>query len=207
MSNVIVIGAGMVGSAMAIDMTKKYNVTLTDLNGETLKKVQAKCTDLQVQELDVCDKNALSEAIRPYDLVICAVPGFLGFETLKTIIETGKNVVDISFFSENSLDLDALAKEHGVTAIVDCGVAPGMDNILLGYHNEKMKVESFECLVGVSLKLQLLLRCHANSNRGTGGSTYCDHLLRGQELASPVAKLVRSLRGLSNGCWATITCQ
>ena len=138
----------MVGSAMAIDMAKKHNVTLTDLNGETLKKVQAKCSDLEVQELDVCDKNALSEAIQPFDLVICAVPGFLGFETLKTIIETGKNVVDISFFSEDSLDLDALAKEHGVTAIVDCGVAPGMDNILLGYHNEKMKVDSFECLVG-----------------------------------------------------------
>ncbi len=148
MSNVIVIGAGMVGSAMAIDMAKNHQVTLTDLNENSLKEVQAKCPELSVQKLDVCDKKALAKTIGPFDLVICAVPGFLGFETLKTIITSKKNVVDISFFSENSLELDGLAKENGVTAIVDCGVAPGMDNILLGYHNEKMKIESFECLVG-----------------------------------------------------------
>jgi saccharopine dehydrogenase-like NADP-dependent oxidoreductase len=148
MSNVIVIGAGMVGSAMAIDMAKNHQVTLTDLNENSLKEVQAKCPELSLQKLDVCDKKDLAKTIGPFDLVICAVPGFLGFETLKTIITSKKNVVDISFFSENSLELDALAKENGVTAIVDCGVAPGMDNILLGYHNEKMKIESFECLVG-----------------------------------------------------------
>jgi len=138
----------MVGSAMAIDMAKNHQVTLADLNESSLKEARAKCPELSIQKLDVCDKNDLAKTIEPFDLVICAVPGFLGFETLKTIITSQKNVVDISFFSENSLELDALAKENGVTAIVDCGVAPGMDNILLGYHNEKMKIESFECLVG-----------------------------------------------------------
>ena len=58
------------------------------------------------------------------------------------------DVIDISFFPENSLELDALAKEKNVTAIVDCGVAPGMDNVILGYYNEKMKLTDFECLVG-----------------------------------------------------------
>ena len=81
-------------------------------------------------------------------MVICAIPGFLGYETLKSIIEAGKNVVDISFFPENSFDLNALAKEKNVTAIVDCGVAPGMGNIILGYYNEKLKLNDFECLVG-----------------------------------------------------------
>ena len=80
--------------------------------------------------------------------MVCAVPGFLGFETLKQIIEAGKNVVDISFFPENSLELDALAKAKNITAIVDCGVAPGMDNIILGYYNEKLKLTDFECYVG-----------------------------------------------------------
>jgi saccharopine dehydrogenase-like NADP-dependent oxidoreductase len=67
---------------------------------------------------------------------------------VKTIIEAGKNVVDISFFPENALELDALAKEKGVTAIVDCGVAPGMHNIILGHYNEKLKLTDFETLVG-----------------------------------------------------------
>ena len=148
MSNIIVLGAGMVGSTMAIDMAKKHSVTLTDFNKSALDKAVKKCEKLTTIVLDVNDKAALQKTINPFDLVICAVPGFLGFETLKSIIEAGKNVVDISFFPENSLDLFELAKQKKVTAIVDCGVAPGMGNIILGYYNEKLNITDFECLVG-----------------------------------------------------------
>ena len=148
MNKVIVLGAGMVGSAMAIDMAANHDVTLTDVNQSSLDKEKLKCTALDIQQLDVTNKADLQQVIRNYNLVICAVPGFLGFETVKAIIEAEMNVVDISFFPENSLELDTLAKEKNVTAIVDCGVAPGMDNLILGYHNEKMKITDFECLVG-----------------------------------------------------------
>jgi saccharopine dehydrogenase-like NADP-dependent oxidoreductase len=148
MSKVIVLGSGMVGSAMAIDLAKKHRVTLSDLSQEVLAQVQAKNRDLDILALDVRDKKKLHESIQEHDLVINAVPGFLGFETLKSIIEAGKNVIDIAFFPENSLELDALAREHKVTAIVDCGVAPGMDNLILGHYNETMKLTDFECLVG-----------------------------------------------------------
>jgi saccharopine dehydrogenase-like NADP-dependent oxidoreductase len=148
MSNIIVLGAGMVGSTMAIDMAKNHSVTLTDFNKNALDKAVKKCDKLSPIVLDVTDKLALQKTIKPFDLVICAVPGFLGFETLKSIIEAGKNVIDISFFPENSLDLFELAKQKKVTAIVDCGVAPGMGNIILGYYNEKLNITDFECLVG-----------------------------------------------------------
>ncbi|MDP3313857.1 saccharopine dehydrogenase family protein [Lutibacter sp.] len=148
MSNIIILGAGMVGSTMAIDLSKKHDVTITDFNEKALENAIKKCDKLIPEVLDVTNKLLLQETIKPFDLVICAVPGFLGFETLKSIIEAEKNVIDISFFPENSLELDALAKEKNVTAIVDCGVAPGMGNIILGYYNEKLKLTDFECLVG-----------------------------------------------------------
>ena len=148
MSNVIVLGAGMVGSAIAIDMAKNHNVTLTDLNKTVLDNVKRKHNGLTIQQLDVTNKIVLQNIIKQYDLVICAVPGFLGFKTLRAIIEAEMNVIDISFCPENSLELDALAREKNVTAIVDCGVAPGMDNVILGHYNEKMKLTDFECLVG-----------------------------------------------------------
>ncbi len=148
MSKVIVLGAGMVGSAMAIDMTNKHQVTLTDKSREVLNKAKQKCSDLKTLQLDVTKKEELQNTIKQHDLVINAVPGFLGFETLKAIIEAGKNVVDIAFFPENSLELDGLARKHRVTAIVDCGVAPGMDNVILGYYNGLLKLTDFECLVG-----------------------------------------------------------
>lgn len=148
MSKIIVLGAGMVGSAMAIDLSKKHEVTLTDLNAERLKHVKEKCKTINILQLDVCEKTKLQSAIKDFDLVVCAVPGFLGFQTVKQSIEARKNVVDISFFPENALELDKIAKANDVTAIVDCGVAPGMHNLILGYYNEKLKITDFECYVG-----------------------------------------------------------
>lgn len=148
MSNIVVLGAGMVGRTMAIDLTQKHSVTLADFSLTALAESQQKCSTLNTLQLDVTDKTILQKTLKPFDLVICAVPGFLGFNTLKSIIEAQKNVVDISFFPEDALELNKLAKENNVTAIVDCGVAPGMGNIILGYYNEQLKITDFECLVG-----------------------------------------------------------
>ncbi len=148
MNKIIVLGAGMVGSAMAIDLSKDYKVTSTDINVDVLKKLKEKQVNINTFLLDVNNKTELQKVIQQFDLVVCAVPGFLGFQTLKNIIEAKKDVVDISFFPENALELNSLAKQNKITAIVDCGVAPGMGNILLGYHNEQLKITDFECLVG-----------------------------------------------------------
>jgi len=83
------------------------------------------------------------------DLVVSAVPGHMGYETLRRVIDAGKNAVDISFFAEDPFDLDALAIQRGVTAVVDCGVAPGLSNAIAGHvHSEMDRVDSFLCLVG-----------------------------------------------------------
>ncbi|UCH14979.1 MAG: saccharopine dehydrogenase NADP-binding domain-containing protein [Bacteroidales bacterium] len=148
MNNVIVLGAGMVGSAIAIDMAKNHDVTLTDLNKSVLDNAKLKNQSLTTKQLDVTNKKELQRTVKQFDLVISAVPGYLGFKTLRDIIEAEINVIDISFFPENSLELDSLAKEKNITAIVDCGIAPGMDNVILGYYNEKMNLTDFECLVG-----------------------------------------------------------
>lgn len=148
MTRIIVLGAGMVGSAIAVDLSKKHNVTIADLSIQRLDYVKEKHQNIDILQVDVCNTANLQSVLGTYDFVVCAVPGFLGFQTIKTVIEAGKSVVDISFFPENALELDALAKAKGVTAIVDCGVAPGMHNIILGYYNEKMRLTDFETLVG-----------------------------------------------------------
>lgn len=138
----------MVGSCIALDMAENHKVTLTDIDMNVLEKARERNNDLTIRQLDVTDKEALKQVIKEHDLVLNAVPGFLGYETLRTVIEEGVNVVDIAFAPENTLELDELARKRNVTAIVDCGIAPGMDNLLLGYHNEQMKLTDFECLVG-----------------------------------------------------------
>lgn len=148
MASILVLGAGMVGSAMAIDLSHRHTITLADLDPAALTHTQQRAPSIQTLRLDVTQRQQLAALLAPFDLVVCAVPGFLGFETLRTIIEASKPVVDISFFAENALELDALARSKGVTAVVDCGVAPGMPNIVLGYHDQHMTVTDFEYVVG-----------------------------------------------------------
>ena len=148
MSNIIVLGAGMVGSAMAKDLSKVHKVLLTDLNYEVLLKTKEEFSNIEILQLDVNNDESLNKVLEGKDVVLSAVPGFLGYKTLEKIIINKKNVVDISFFPENALELNQLARANNVTAIVDCGVAPGMGNVILGYHNETHKLESFNCLVG-----------------------------------------------------------
>lgn len=148
MSSIIVLGAGMVGSAAAADLAKRHTVTIADVDPARLAKVRERFPSLAILPLNVKESAALTAAVQPFDLVVCAVPGFLGYQTLRTVIEARRPIVDFSFFPEDALTLHELARKNGVTAIVDCGVAPGMHNIILGRYNEVLALTDFECLVG-----------------------------------------------------------
>ena len=145
---IAVLGAGMVGRAIALDLAKNFSVNSFDLNEQNLKLLKEKNAAIKTSVQNLKDFQAYEAFLKPFDLVVTAVPGFMGFDTLKTVIECGKNVVDISFFSEDALQLDALAKEKNVTAIVDTGVAPGMSNFIIGRYNKEMKIDDFEIYVG-----------------------------------------------------------
>ncbi len=146
MKKIIVLGAGLVGKAIAIDLARDFDVTSLDVNEEALDSLRA--AGIKTIKADLTDTVALKTTLSRFDLVVGAVPGFLGLQTARVVIESGKDLVDISFFPEDPFQLDELAKQKNVTVITDCGVAPGMGNIILGYHHNKMKVDRYECLVG-----------------------------------------------------------
>jgi len=147
MKNIVVLGAGLVGKAIIMDLYKSYNVYVIDIDKNNLSELKdvpnitTTVTDLTV------DVN-IKQSVKNADLVIGAVPGFMGFNMLKNVIESGKNIVDISFFPEDPFELDKLAKDNNVTAVVDCGVTPGMGNIILGHYLNKINISSYKCLVG-----------------------------------------------------------
>jgi len=145
MKKIIVLGCGLVGRAIAEDLAKDHNVKVVDISQQNLKRL-GQGIDIELANLN--ELEDFSAMLKDFDLVVGAVPGYMGFATLKKVIEAGKNVVDISFFPEDPFELDELAKQKNVTAIMDCGVAPGIDNILLGYHSKNMEVEKFVCYVG-----------------------------------------------------------
>ena len=147
----IVLGGGLVGGVMAKDLAKdgSIQVMVADRDEKVLDKLTAENASITGCKLDFADTSAIREAVADYDLVIGAVPGFLGYNMLKTVIEAGKNISDISFSECDLMELDELAKKHDVTAVVDCGVAPGLSNLFVGYGASMLdEAERAEILVG-----------------------------------------------------------
>ncbi len=131
---IIVLGAGLVGGPMAVDLAheSKFEITLVDYNQAALDKI-GNSYPINKMAKDLSRPDDVKKLVADYDIVVNAVPGFMGFRTLKSVITAGKNVIDIAFFPEDPFELDRPAKEKNVVAIVDCGVAPGMSNILTGH--------------------------------------------------------------------------
>jgi len=131
---VTILGGGRVGRAIAADLARRGNflVRVADLDRENLSRLE-KASGVETLAVDLSRQDGIREAVEGAEIVIDAVPGFLGFQTLKAVIEAEKDVVDIAFFPEDPFELDTLAKERGVTAVVDSGVAPGMSNLLVGH--------------------------------------------------------------------------
>jgi len=147
MARIVVLGGGRVGAAIARDLCTEHSVTVADLDPAVAERFNDD-DGISTATVDLAS-DELRSVIEGADLVVGAVPGHMGFETLKRIIEAGKNVVDISFFPEDMFALDELAKEKNVTAVVDCGVAPGLSNMVLGrMHAEWDNVTRFSCCVG-----------------------------------------------------------
>jgi saccharopine dehydrogenase-like NADP-dependent oxidoreductase len=145
---IAVLGAGMVGRAMAWDLAEEHEVTAFDLSADNLTQLKKRNDKIKTFVADLSDHKTYNDLLKPFDLVVTAVPGFMGYKTLEAAIAAGKDIADISFFPEDALQLDKLAKEKNVTVITDCGVAPGMSNFIVGRYNEEMTIHSFECYVG-----------------------------------------------------------
>ncbi len=151
MSRITVLGAGLVGQAIVRDLcTDGLHVKAVDASRPALQRLQQRHGDLvDVVCADLRAQSGIAALVSDSDLVVCAVPGHMGFETLKQVIDAGRNVVDISFSAEDPFELDALARARGVTAVVDCGLAPGLCNVVAGHVAGLLDAcETYACLVG-----------------------------------------------------------
>ena len=98
---IAVLGAGMVGRAMAIDLASRFETTSIDLSRESLGILEKKAPSVKTIQQDLSKTDSYPALLRHFDLVVTAVPGFMGFKTLKGVIEARKDIVDISFFPED----------------------------------------------------------------------------------------------------------
>ena len=149
MKKVAVLGGGLVGAVIARDLASdpELAVTVYDRSEEALARVRG--SGLAAASADLASADEIGRAVRDADVVVGAVPGFLGRNMLRAVIAAGKSIADISFAPEDPLDLDEEAREKGVTAVVDCGVSPGLSNFAAGRAQARLDaIESLTIYVG-----------------------------------------------------------
>jgi lysine 6-dehydrogenase len=146
----LVLGAGMVGATIARDLAAddRLRVTAADVSQKNLDRL-AGVPNLTTLRADLGSPERIRALVKDFDIVAGALPSILGLQTLRAVIEAGKPYADISFMAEDPEPLDARAKERGVTAVVDCGVAPGLANMIIGHcHASLDRTDSVAFYVG-----------------------------------------------------------
>lgn len=132
MKKVVVLGAGLVGGPMALDLARDFEVTVADISQKALKKLEV-IEKIKTIAADLSCQKVIKNILEGADYAINAVPGALGYKALESCIMAGVDTIDIAFMPEDVMGLDGLARQHKVIVISDMGVAPGMSNLLSGY--------------------------------------------------------------------------
>ena len=153
----LVLGAGLQGSACAYDLLQNADVSqvrLADLRFDHLPEFLKPHSGPRLipTTLDVRDREAVLAVMRESDAVMSAIPYYLNLQLTECAVEAGVHFCDLGGNTEIVFQQKALAERasaKGVTIIPDCGVAPGMVNILAEHGIRQLDtVESVRIYVG-----------------------------------------------------------
>jgi saccharopine dehydrogenase-like NADP-dependent oxidoreductase len=151
---ILVVGCGNIGSVAAKDLAKSLgsaDIVVADKNEERAKKVAENIGTDNVSHvrLDIEDHQELLSTLKDSTLVLGFLPGGFGYRLVEACIDARRDIVDVSFMGENLLKLTHEAAEAGVTIVPDCGLAPGISNLLVGHAAEGLdQVTAVHIFVG-----------------------------------------------------------
>jgi len=130
--HITVLGCGLVGATIARDLAAEgFDVLVVDRDRDLLSQFQ-KSAPVRVRLADLSHAWEIQDLISDAQAVVGSLPGRLGSGMLRSVLEAGKPIADISFSAEDPLAWNGLAQQRGATAIVDCGVSPGLSNFAVG---------------------------------------------------------------------------
>jgi lysine 6-dehydrogenase len=153
----LVLGSGLQGSACAYDLLQDKDVSevrLADIHVGHLPEFLAPYSGPRLipTPLDVRDHAAVLGAMRECDAVMSAIPYYFNFDMARLAVEAGVHFCDLGGNTEivfKQKELDAEARKKNITVVPDCGLAPGMVNILAEHGIEQLdSVDSVKIFVG-----------------------------------------------------------
>jgi len=132
---ILVLGMGGVGKEIAYDLAILHEITAVDFHHSVFIDMPPRPDSMKFIPMEMphgIEHNI--EHIRTHDLIINALPGDKSYKVIEALIPLGIDIVDISFMPEDPRDLNTTAKMYNTRVVYDCGIAPGLCNIILGYH-------------------------------------------------------------------------
>jgi lysine 6-dehydrogenase len=145
---ILVLGGGAQGRVIAGDLAGALpaaRIRVADIARPALQSPG----NLEQVEADLSDRATVVRLLKECDLAVGALPSRYGYATMQAAIEAGRDLVDVSFTPEDALRLDADARAAGVAILPDCGLAPGLSNLMVGRAvAERGAPDSLTILVG-----------------------------------------------------------
>jgi len=153
----LVIGAGKQGSACAFDLLQQPQTRRVVLADRDLEQVPAfldpwKGGALELERLDLKDEKALAQAIGRADAVLSAAPYYFNYDIARLAVAAGVHFADLGGNTDivvRQKTLHTEASRRGISVVPDCGLAPGMVNILAAEGIRRLdETESVKIMVG-----------------------------------------------------------
>lgn len=135
---VLVVGCGNIGSVAAKDLAinlPSAHIVVADKDESKAKRVAENIATDNVSHIqfDAANHQRSLTTLKDFAIVLGFLPGGLGYRLATACVKAGKNMVDVSYMAEDPLNLNDEAEEAGVTIVPDCGLAPGISNLIVGH--------------------------------------------------------------------------
>jgi len=150
----LVLGSGIVGSAAAWDLVRRgHHVTVADADLDSAQRVGS-LVGAESVEVDVADRTQVTALLNRADIVVSAVPYRYGADVAVAAIDAETHYLDFGgnpTVVAEQRKLDDLARSRGLMIVPDCGLAPGLANVLaqdLIDSADSSPIESIQLRVG-----------------------------------------------------------
>lgn len=149
----LILGGGQQGCKVARllrDNVHNCEVTVADINRNL--DFRGKTEYFNASDVSGNYRNIIGKWWTGFDVVAGCLPSHFGAACVHLAAEFGVNYIDLSFTNEDLFQYDQLARLNGATIVPDCGLAPGMPNLIVGKFMGELdpgeKLEPVEIFVG-----------------------------------------------------------